>query len=144
MQRHAAFLVERIKPSQDIDRLSHHQPHLRPVERDLFEGKKRSAIGHVPLHARLIDPMGGDGDPGLDATLQLDESQLHVNGRTQLRMSLFQLLKFEDFTGFGSWRALWPILMRLMHPAILVQVAVGSNAVRVSPPCYTPKFRSLP
>jgi hypothetical protein len=104
--------------------LADHQPHLSPVERDLLEGQERSAIGNVPLDARLVDPMGGDWHPRLDAALQLDEGQLHVDGRGQLGIGVFQFLELDDLTGFCPGWTLRPILMRLMHLAILVQVAV--------------------
>ncbi|MGH9145289.1 MAG: hypothetical protein ACRD1Q_01175, partial [Vicinamibacterales bacterium] len=125
LQRRAAFFIERIEPSQDVHGLADHQPHFSPVEGDLLERQQWPAIGNMSFNARLVYSVRRDGHAGLHAALQLHERELHLDGRSQLRVGLFQLLEFEDFTGFGTGWARRAVLMRLMHRAIFVQITAG-------------------
>ena len=79
----------------------------------------------MSFNTRLVYSVRRDGHAGLDAALQFYERELHVDGRSQLWIGLFQLLEFEDFTGFGTRWAGRAVLIRLMHCAIFVQVTAG-------------------
>jgi hypothetical protein len=49
-----------------------------------------------------------------DATLHVDERELHVDGARQIRLRYFQLLEFDDVTRLDA-RPPWPLLLLLGH-----------------------------
>ena len=91
--------------AQDVGRLAERQTEISPVERDVGEADERPA-------GRLLRPLPFDvgldprqRDARLHAPLHVDERDLHVDGRCELRMHLFELLQLDDLARLRPRRA---------------------------------------
>ena len=99
---------ERLEPPQDIGRLAQRQPEVGPVERDVPEADDRPAggvLGTNPIRLRVYPRQR---HARLHAALHLDQRDLHVDGRRQLRLielELFELDHLARFRSRGAWGA---------------------------------------
>ena len=97
--------LQRVEPQQDVGSLAQRQTEIAPLERDIAKADQRSS-------RRLLRalPLGIDLDPRerharLDAPLHVDQRNLHVDGRRQLRLCGLQVFELDDFPGFCARRS---------------------------------------
>jgi hypothetical protein len=89
--------VHRVVPVEDVCGLAQRQPEIGPLERDVGKPDHRPSgelLGDEPLGIGL-NPR--QRHPRLHAALRLDEFELHVHGRCELRLCEPQLFQLDDF-----------------------------------------------
>ena len=101
--------LERVKPVKDVGRLSQRQAEVSPVEGNVSEADHRVArklLSRQPCRVRLKPRQG---HARLDAALHLQQSELHVDGRRQLRLCDLELFELHDLARLGAWGAGRPV-----------------------------------
>jgi hypothetical protein len=95
-------LVQRAKPSENVSSLPHRQAQFCELERDVFETKQRTCLGLMGLEDPLVQLEGRQRDAGLNAPLDLEELEVHIDGVAKLWLSLLQGAKLDCFSGLEA------------------------------------------
>ena len=88
--------VERIVVAHRRGSRPQQKPQVAPVDRQMLELQDRTGFQKV-VEIRGLEPDRWQGHAGLDATLDLQEFNLQIGSRGQVRLSLFQTPQLGDF-----------------------------------------------
>src|SRR5688500_11278493 len=94
--------VERPKPAKHIGRLTHHQPQVRQVQRDILEAQYGLCLSLMARKDALVELEKRQRDPALDATLELEQLEVQVDRIRQLGMFLAERAQFLGLPRLGS------------------------------------------
>jgi starch synthase len=123
-------LFEGAEPPQHIGGLTHHQSQVRQIEGDVFEAKDGPRFHLVTLKYLRREIEHRQRHAALNAAMQLEELQVHLDRAGQLWMLGANGLKLQRFAGFRTRRS-WRPNGRIRHHAIIAGVRilmVGSEA----------------
>jgi hypothetical protein len=82
--------------------LTDHQAQVAEIDRDILESQNRCSAGLVTLDGCSGDRKEWKRDPGLDASPGLEELQMKIDGRLELRMLRPDCTQFGGFSGLGT------------------------------------------
>jgi starch synthase len=97
--------IQRLVAQQDVGRLAEREPEIRPIKRHIAEahgGASSRLLGGEPLRVGL-NPW--QRDPRLNPALHVDEGELHVDRRGELRVVDAELFELSHVAGVGTRRA---------------------------------------
>src|SRR5262249_33639650 len=112
--------IERFEALEDVRGLTEGESEVAPLERNVLEADQRTAGGLLRLLPLGIDLDPGQRDARLHAALHIDERDLHVDRRRQLRLRRLQLFELNDLARFralrtdGAVRHSWIVVARIV------------------------------
>lgn len=83
--------------SEDVDRLTHQQPQISQIQRDVLETEERPRFGSVSFQDVGADAEGGERHTALDAAIQLHELEVHIDGIGELRLAFLDRAQRRRF-----------------------------------------------
>ena len=98
-------VVQGIEAVEDVRRLADHQAEVGEIERDLLEPQQRTALQLVALEGVGVEVERRQRHAALDAPLQLEQLDVHVDRVGELGMPGLDGAQFRDLARFGARRS---------------------------------------
>ena len=93
--------LERFVRAHRSGRRPHEEADVAPVDLEMLETEERPG-GEQARQIVAVQPNRWKGYPSLDAPLQLQQLDLQIDGRGEVRLFVFQAPELDYFSGFGA------------------------------------------